>query len=268
MTVAAMLADRFVHYKRFGRFKQIFDVTPLQPRPLATFPRVLHFYWDQGIDEAPDLVRQCLESWRIHNPGWHIRIWDEASARSVTDRDSLPSDLKTTPYSDILRTGILDEEGGVWIDATVYCLRPLDGWLPMIMAQCDFFAFRRPGKDREISSWFLASRKGSRLVRELRAAAKAYWDRQAKPTRVYHWYHYLFEYLVRTSRRFRREWATVPALSAVPMILVQGHLAGASQLTEWEIDLIRAAPMHKLTYKRPQNLDELRRLLGDPAPTG
>jgi len=266
MTVAAMLADRFVYYKRFGRFKQLFGGRPLRPRSLASFPRVLHFYWDQGIDQAPGLVRECLESWQLNNPGWTFRMWDADSARRIVDRRSLPRDLKTTPYSDILRTCILDDHGGVWVDATVYCTRPLDAWLPILMAQCDFFAFRRPGADREISSWFLASRKGARIVGELRAAVTTYWKRQSRPTRVYHWYHYLFEYLVRTSARFRHEWEQTPTLSAVPMILLQDHLAADSQPQPSELDLIRAAPMHKLTYKKPQNLDQLQLILKGTSP--
>lgn len=258
-----MLADWFVYHKRFGRFKQLFDVEPLEPRPLASFPRVLHFYWDQGIEHAPDLVRLCLDSWRARNPGWTIRLWDADSAGKVVDRGSLPEGLKTTPYSDILRTCILDDEGGVWVDATVYCMQPLDGWLPFVMTQCDFFAFRRPGRDREISSWFLASRKDGRIIGELRLAAIAYWSRQKRPTRVYHWYHYLFEYLVRTSPRFRREWEQTPKLSAVPLILLQDRLAAACQPEASELEMLRAAPMHKLTYKKPQDLERLRELVGD-----
>lgn len=259
-----MIANWFVHHKRFGRFKRLFEVPAPQPRSLASFPRVVHFYWDQGLEEAPELVRECFESWRVLNPGWTIRVWEAESANAVVDRSSLPEGLKTTPYSDILRTCLLHEFGGVWVDATVLCRQPLDSWLLFVMAQCDFFAFRRPGPDREISSWFLASRPGSPISRELRKAVFSYWSRQLRPTRVYHWYHYLFEYLVRTSPAFRREWRETPELSAVPLILLQEHIADGSPPQEWQIDLFRAVPMHKLSYKRHQDLDRLRQLLGEP----
>src|SRR5215467_4560690 len=127
-------------------------------RPLDTFLKVVHFYWDQGLDEAPEIVRTCLQSWEKQNPAWSIRLWDRQTAEELVDRSSLPESLKTTPYSDILRTEILRRHGGVWADATIYCTRGLDQWLLPIMCQTDFFAFSRPGPDREIASWFLAAR--------------------------------------------------------------------------------------------------------------
>lgn len=257
-----MIAEWFVHHKRFGRFKRLFDRESPKPRSLEDFPREIHFYWDQGLEEAPDLVRDCFESWRTLNPTWSIRLWDADSAARVVDSSALPDGLKTTPYSDILRTCLLEQFGGVWVDATVLCARPLDSWLLFIMAQCDFFAFRRPGPDREISSWFLASRRRSAIVRQLRKTVFDYWRRQERPTRVYHWYHYLFEYLVRTSPAFRREWRRTPSLSAVPMILLQGHIANGTQPEPWEVDLFKAVPMHKLSHKRKQDLAQLRQLLG------
>jgi hypothetical protein len=261
--IRLMIVDWFVHHKRFGRFKRLFDVPAPELRSLESFPRLLHFYWDQGLEAAPEVVRECLESWRAFNPTWTINVWDAESANRVVDRAALPKGLKTTPYSDIFRTCLLDDLGGVWIDATVMCKQPLDNWLLFVMAQCDFFAFRRPGPDREISSWFLVSRPGGRIIRELRKIVMGYWRRQVCPTRVYHWYHYLFEYLVRTSPSFRREWGKTPQLSAVPLILLQAHVANGTQPEDWEIDLFNAVPMHKLTYKRQQNLDHLKRVLRD-----
>lgn len=258
-----VIADWFIHHKRFGRFKRLFEARSGELRPLATFPQILHFYWDQGLEEAPDLVRRCIGSWQAHHPGWTICIWDAAQARQLVDRDRLPSGLKTTPYSDILRTCILDEIGGIWVDATVLCRRPVEPWLPMIMAQCDFFAFRRPGPDREIASWFMAARPGTALIGHLRREVLAFWGRRRDPTRVYHWFHYLFEYQVRRSAAFRAEWRQTPALSAAPMIQLQEVLAGRRHPDEVDGDLLRALPMHKLTYKHAQDWALFEQLIPD-----
>lgn len=256
------LLDWFVHHKRFGRFKQLFDRPAAEPIPLESFPRQVHLYWDSGIETAPELVKACVQSWQDHNPGWTFNIWDGDSANRIVDRAQFPANLKTTPYSDILRTFLLDKIGGVWVDATVFCTRPLDDWLPYLMTHCDFFAFRRPGPDREIASWFLASRPGRPIIRQLRAAVMDYWRRQETATRVYHWYHYIFEYLVRTSPGFRREWRKTPSLSGLGMLGLQNHLADDGRPSPSELMLFQSLPMHKLSHKRPQNLVRLDEILG------
>lgn len=252
-----MLLDWFVHHKRFGRFKRLFDRGGTELRSLVTFPKTIHIYWAQGQDDAPEVVRLAIASWREHNQGWRFILWDEAAAHEVLDRATLAPGLKTTPYSDLLRTAILLRHGGVWVDATVLCMRPLDRWLPIIMAQCDFFAFSAPGPDREISSWFLASRPGGYIVAALWRSVCSYWRRREVPTRVYHWYHYIFEYLVRSSPSFRREWNKCPRISARTMIILQDRLAAGARPSVEELALERAAPMHKLTYKRDLQLDLL-----------
>ena len=43
--------------------------------------------------------------------------------------------LTAASLSDILRISLLHEFGGVWVDATVYCNRPIDEWLPPVFAR-------------------------------------------------------------------------------------------------------------------------------------
>jgi hypothetical protein len=90
--------------------------------------------------------------------------------------------LPPQKISNLLRFYLLNRYGGVWADATCYCCRPLDDWLPAVMTS-GFFAFRfledewvrdqlsskfpswfekRP-HDRIVSSWFLAASKGNPL---------------------------------------------------------------------------------------------------------
>jgi hypothetical protein len=256
-----VILDWFVRHKRFGKFKKVFHRTALPLRPLATFPKIIHVYWDQGFDDAPKLVQQCVRSWREQNAGWEVRLWDHARADELVAWSSLPTGLKITPYSDILRTEILKEHGGVWADSTVLCTRPLDWWLLPIVCQTDFFAFSRPGPDREIASWFLAARPNSTVVRSLSKAVTDFWSRQNEPTRVYHWFQYIFEYLERTSPAFRKEWHTAPRISAAPMLLLQERLSGGKVPDPAEEQMLQSMPMHKLTHKQPIDLAEVERLL-------
>jgi hypothetical protein len=96
------------------------------------------------------------------------------------DLASLPEPIRNLPIqgaSNVLRTRYLARHGGVWTDATVLPIRPLDDWLPELMEPAGFFAFAKPGPARPMSSWFLASEAGAYIPRRLLSEIVAYWDR-------------------------------------------------------------------------------------------
>jgi hypothetical protein len=110
----------------------------------------------QGVDAVPHVVQRCIESWQRHNPGWELRILDDTGLANTVDMSDFPDFLPRRVFADLLRTRLLKRYGGVWVDATVYCHRPLDDWLPLL-AMTGCFTLDRPGPDRAFSSWFLAS---------------------------------------------------------------------------------------------------------------
>lgn len=62
---------------------------------------------------------------------------------------------------------LLFKFGGIWVDATTFCLKPLTNWIDI--EDSGFFCFRQPVGtiDRQFVSWFLAAKKGSSIVRDL-----------------------------------------------------------------------------------------------------
>lgn len=201
---------QFVHYKRFGRFKRWLDRRV--PAPRAALPRLIHIYWQQGFDIAPDIVTRSVASWIDMNPGWEVKLWTGCPFSEFP----VPADITITSYSNLVRLKLLREEGGVWADATTICRVALDDWLPLIMSHCDFFAFSKPGPDRPLANWFLAARPGNFIVVQMLASARKFWRDQERMTRVYHWTHYSFDWLLRTSPAFARAWAETPQISAAP----------------------------------------------------
>jgi len=100
--------------------------------------------WFQGREAAPHLVKRCFSSWERENPGWHFRCLDAVSIeryvnlKGIVDLQS--QSLTAASFSDIVRILLLHEFGGIWVDATLFCNRPLDEWLPSAMTE-GFFAF-------------------------------------------------------------------------------------------------------------------------------
>jgi hypothetical protein len=215
-------------------------------------PRRIHLFWDKGFEHAPDIVQFCAESWQRHNPTWEVILLDQDAANAILPRGTLPRPMSVTHYSDMLRIAILQQHGGVWIDASVLCLRPLDHWLPQIFNQCEFFAFHKPNASRIISSWFLAANTDSVIAEEMRAISAAYWNwgpfRNGEPP--YFWLHYLFEHLVRHQKDVQSRWQQVPKLSAIPVHQLNRIISGGVDNNAQQRDQIRTSPVQKLTHKK------------------
>ena len=238
----------------------------------GVIPRIVWIYWDKGEDAAPQLVRDCIASWRAENPGWRVCVLDDAALRNAVDLPELPADIPVQAFSDLLRLRLLKQNGGVWADATAFCLRPLDNWLPVV-SQGGFFAFTWTSKDRwflwpgltrEIGSWFLASEKEGVLISEWERAGFDYWTNRQK-TDMYFWVHMIFEYLAKTSGSFRKAARAMPKISCFNAHLIYDCVERGVHDAEVVAALrAGAAPVQKLRWNwDPDQMNLAVRLLQD-----
>ena len=114
--------------------------------------------------------------------------------------------------SDLLRILLLNEYGGIWVDATLFCNRPLDQWLPDLMSE-GFFAFAEPGGGRLLSSWFLSAEPGNRLVSGWCKSALEYWSGRSAADQ-YFWFHRVFADMCRSDIAAAAAWSKIPKVSA------------------------------------------------------
>lgn len=251
-------------------------------------PRTIWFLWFQGLANAPYVVRKCHESWVARNPSWRVVTLDEAAVPGVASVDYSAGNigaLSRQHRADLLRLDLLAHHGGVWADATCFCVQPLDNWL-MPSTESGFFAFHRPRSDRIISNWFLAARPGNILVSRLFDRMLAHWgdhsfhgERQLLTrglTRLlqmsphtrrwwfspvlrdrlavspYFAFTYAFEKLIREDPECARIWSRTPKISAVgPHRLYRaGLLSPASAALRSEIDG-RQVPVYKTAWSLP-----------------
>lgn len=257
-----------------------------------TLQKKIWFLWIQGKGDMPVVVSACYESWLKHNPDWEIVFLNLEEAIALTDLDSViynrQSKIPNVVISELVRINLLARHGGVWVDATCFCQKPLDDWLPDVMTE-GFFAFDRPGEDRRISSWFLAGRPDNTIVKEYAEAANSFWVenkriewRNDKPIlngiirkskidrflrknshiwyhpffvkflkiRSYYWFHYLFEKLYQERPHIKLQWEKVPKISAdIPhRIWNDGLFSPLKPAIKEAIDQKRD-PLYKLTWK-------------------
>jgi len=251
-------------------------------------PRTIWTLWFQGLDRAPYIVRTCIESWKRHHPDWEIHVLDDRTLKRYVDvAPILERNSNTiTPQkrANIVRMNLLSQYGGVWADATLFCMKPLDHWLDDTATE-GFFAFHKPGRDRILANWFMAASRGNHLVRrmneeqnrffmdndfdnEKRRALVRLLDRVlsrnvyltrfwfsspvVKLLKVYPYYcfHYLFADLVRKDRECRAIWDRVKRVSADGPHYLQttGFKEPLTESVKRHIDE-GLAPLYKLSWK-------------------
>lgn len=218
-------------------------------------PKTIWTLWLQGIDTAPPIVKACVTSWQRMNPGWTIQILAKGALADflpdVNDPSSILSrSFSDATYSDIVRIELLCRYGGVWVDATCYCLQPLDEWLGGLMSE-SFFAFERPAPTRMLSSWFLAASQSSYLAHEWRRLVYQHWENRSDDP-DYFWFHHLFGVAYQHNRKFRRLWDAVPKISADgPHLFApyETRLLGAASELDREVISFAKLPILKLTHK-------------------
>ena len=219
-------------------------------------PKIIWMLWLQGWDEAPRIVQACRKTWEVHNPDWMIHALNAADLYGYVGAAVLSSPIgKVMPaeaLSDLIRITLLERYGGVWVDATVYCLKPLDAWLPERFSG-GFFAFAKPAPDRMLSSWFLAASKGTYLVQEWYRRTVAYWEKHTEPHH-YFWFHYLFTEGYESDPYFRASWDSTSQVSAngphyyAPYEKLSAAVSSSDRL------IIKSppTPVLKLTHKLPE----------------
>lgn len=228
-----------------GAFDAASTFEPDIPRDI---PKTVWIYWAQGEANAPHIVRRCIESWRTRNPGWEIVVLDSEKIGAYARMSDVPSFLPQRLYADTLRLRLLADCGGVWADATCYCHRPLDEWLPLAASR-GFFAFTGPGPDRSIDNWFIAAEKGGALIGAWRKHFDRYMAHRKSAPVPYFIVMYAFDFVVRRNADLAELWRKTPHIPAAQTFLLFAALRGVIPLEAAAKAVRNGLPVSKLSWK-------------------
>lgn len=137
-------------------------------------PKFIWMYWNAPLQEAPEVVRLSVRSWREMNPGYEVKLLSDETIEEQLGFDPFAAfgvcrvRLTIAMKTDVLRLYLLSRFGGVWADATVFCYQPLDTWMPSVVNEFGFYTFRhKTSPSRPIEAWFIAARQGDPVVRRV-----------------------------------------------------------------------------------------------------
>ena len=209
--------------------------------------------WLQGFDNAPKLVKACVESMKQNLAGRKIMLISMDNYRDYID---LPNDIvekfkagmiPPASFSDLLRLELLIKYGGTWMDATVLCTRGGDISADKVM-DCDLFVFQTiVGNDKRlhgISNWFMTSCSNNRHLIVLRDVLMQYW-RDYDCCLDYYIMHHFF---MSIANLFPNEIAKMPRVNRLIPLRLMNRM-GDRYDENWMKQLLLQTCFHKLNYR-------------------
>lgn len=99
-------------------------------------PKKLHYCWF-GNNPKSKVFEACLVSWKFYCPDFEIVEWNEINSKKYSN-SFYKNALRKKKYAfvaDYIRTKVLYEQGGVYLDTDILLLKPIDDLL-----KYDFFS--------------------------------------------------------------------------------------------------------------------------------
>jgi hypothetical protein len=182
--------------------------------------KIIWILWLQGWENAPWLQQQVAESWIKNNPDWTIKLINEEQALILLpDIKYMYDPNKTiTPQakSDIIRISLLAKYGGVWADATMLCMQPLNNWYSDAIKPAGFWMYHGDGAGLPIeegpASWFILAEPNNPFINRWKKECDDYWLSRTE-TDDYFWLDTLFKKVIQNDIQLFTLWLSVPFLS-------------------------------------------------------
>ena len=216
---------------------------------------IIWIYWKQGIDNAPDIVKKCVQSSLMYNKGYRHVLLDE---RNLHQYVSFPDFIENkhnvgriseAHYSDMIRLQLLILYGGVWMDATCFNISDF----PIAVREAPMFMFSTGNwwpymsNASKCSNWFIKSEKGNILLKRVRNFMFEQWKRCDRPIH-YYVFHFALTALTESDVECERIWNKMPFMSNLPPHLFMYSFGKEYDKSSYEYVLSQCF-IHKCTYK-------------------
>lgn len=184
--------------------------------------KTIWLLWMQGWnDETPWVVRQVRQSWEAFNRDWNVVALDEVSLEKYVDvsedsclKKMIRNRVGMAPISDMIRLSLLYEHGGVWADATMMCMHPLDDWIYEALVPCGLWMYHGRDRGDGPASGFIISTCHSYITAKWLEEGIAHWETSGykESTKGYFWLDSIFADLLLKDPDFENQWKKVPYL--------------------------------------------------------
>jgi mannosyltransferase OCH1-like enzyme len=208
--------------------------------------------WLQGYDNAPPIVKACINSMKKYAGDYEVIIITE---ETIADYVSMPDFIikkyedgiiPVAHFTDLLRTLLLINYGGIWLDATVLLTKNI----PSIVLNSDFFVFQSSILNTTFqpsSNWFIAARKNNPILTKIFEILLNYWEKNNYLIH-YFMFHIAIQLVITHDKEAKSLWHDIFYKNNSDPHILQKKLFDAldPNMRAYIWDLSFA---HKLTYK-------------------
>ncbi len=246
--------------KLYKRYKSLIEA-PLDPVPQENHlpHRDIWIFWGQGMDNAPVVVKKCYASVQKYCKEYSIHLLDN---ENLSEYVSLPEAIlrlydggkgimRAAHFSDFLRTELLVQHGGIWLDATIL----LTSELPEYITHQPMFLYRETFlhiSDYLFDSYLISCEKGNPYMKRVKELLYAYWkDHSSAPISMADYLLlYNFYFLLDKYNKQAHDWVQrVPYVHSDLNVLIQFKFSRFPYDEHLLHYLLQMSPTHKLTYK-------------------
>ena len=245
------------------KFVENFKLRNKQPKFTHEHKKTIWTIWLQGMDNAPEVVKNCYRSMEKNISGYDIKvITDDNYSEYVTFPGFIIEKYDTgiiskVHFADLLRIELLVNYGGTWLDGTVFCSK-FDFVRHSYFLESDLFLFQnlKPGLDghcNSISSWLITSISHHKILMLVQALLHRYWNTHNYAV-DYFILHNFFQIAIES---YPDDWnKVIPISNSMPHIL-QLRLFEQYDDVVWKC-ISDITPFHKLTYKFEEEKSKLK----------
>lgn len=121
-------------------------------------PKDIYIYWDK-IDQ-PEIVKICINSIKKYCSDYNIHVLNNLTYKNYIKKKepSIIKKYRIQSKSDWIRTVLLKENGGIWMDASIILTENIDNWIDL---NKHFIGIKT---EYRIDNWFFAFPKNSKLA--------------------------------------------------------------------------------------------------------
>ena len=162
--------------------------------------RKIWIYWSTGMEEtAPEVVKRCYKSVCENIKDREIVLLSKYNYQKYVTLPNYVVEkyekgiIAHVHFADLLRTELLAEHGGTWIDATVFMMNDN---IPSYMLDSNLFMFQKlkPGLDGNtirVSSWFISAAAKNKIILAQRHLLREYWKNNNKVIDYFFFHHFM-----------------------------------------------------------------------------
>lgn len=208
--------------------------------------------WFQGIDNAPELVKACVNSVKKNFATKQIIILDDSNLKKYVDfpqyiiKKRKRGLINDALFSDLIRLQLLNKYGGLWIDATVYVSDKIDEnfWNYELFVFKEMSLFTKEQLPIKASNWLIYSYTNNNILSLTEKLLYEYYRREWF-IKNYYIFHLFFSM---ACEKFQEEWNNIKTFPNVNNHILQFELLEKYDSKRWE-EIKQLTQFHKLNRR-------------------